>query len=48
MRLKFDFDLDIATAHSRLSKKWRNKAWKWGDILAKCADTKRTGESVRE
>ena len=48
MRLKFDFDLDIATAHSRLSKKWRNKTWKWGDILAKCADTKRTGESVRE
>ncbi len=47
-KLKFDFDLDIATAHSRLSKKWRNKSWKWSEILAKCADTKRTGESVRE
>lgn len=47
-KLKFDFDLDIATAHSRLSKKWRNKTWKWSDILAKCAETKRTGETVRE
>lgn len=47
-KLRFDFDLDIATAHSRLSKKWRNKSWRWSDILAKCAETKRTGESVRE
>lgn len=47
-KLKFDFDLDIATAHSRLSKKWRNKLWKWSDILAKCADTKRTSETMRE
>ena len=47
-KLRFDFNLDIATAHSRLSKKWRNKSWKWSEILAKCADTKRTGESVRE
>ena len=46
--LKHDFDLDIATAHSRLSKTWRNKPWRWSDILAKCAETKRTGESVRE
>lgn len=48
IKLKYDFDLDIATAHSRLSKKWRNKSWKWSDILAKCANTKRTGETVRE
>lgn len=47
-KLRFDFDVDIATAHSRLSKKWHNKSWKWSDILAKCAGTKRTGESVRE
>ena len=47
-KLRFDFNLDIATAHSRLSKKWRNKSWLWSEILAKCADTKRTGESVRE
>lgn len=48
VKLKFDFDLDIATAHSRLSKKWRNKSWKWSEILARCADTKRTGETVCE
>lgn len=48
VKLKYDFDLDIATAHSRLSRKWRNRSWKWSEILAKCADTKRTGESMRE
>lgn len=47
-KLKYDFDLDIATAHSRLSRKWRNRSWKWSEILAKCTDTKRTGESMRE
>lgn len=46
--IKYDFDVDIATAHSRLSKKWRNKSWKWSDILAKCAETKRTGETMKE
>lgn len=48
IKVKNDFELDIATAHSRLSKKWRNKLWKWSDILAKCADTKRTSETMRE
>ncbi len=47
-KLKHDFDLDIATAYSRLSKKWRNSTWKWSDILARCAQPKRTGETVRE
>ena len=47
-KIKYDFDVDIATAHSRLSKKWRNKSWKWSDILAKCAETKRTGETMKE
>lgn len=46
--LKHDFELDIATAHSRLSKKWRNKSWRWSEILDRCADTKRTGETMRE
>ncbi len=48
MKLNNDFDIDIATAHSRLSKKWRNKSWKWSDIVAKCAETKRTGETIAE
>lgn len=48
IKLRNDFELDIATAHSRLSKKWRNKAWQWSEILTRCAETKRTGESVSE
>lgn len=48
MVIKNDFELDIATAHSRLAKKWLNRPWKWSDILARCAETKRTGETMRE
>lgn len=47
-KLKYDFVLDIATAHSRLSKKWKNRHWKWSELLAKCSETKRTNESVAE
>lgn len=47
-KLKYDPELDIATAPSRLSKKWRNKTWKWSEILTRCADTRRTGETMRE
>ena len=48
MNLVNDFQLDIATAHSRLSKKWKNKKWKWSELVARCQETKRTGESVKE
>lgn len=48
MKLINDFTLDIATAHSRLSKKWKNKKWKWSELVARCSETKRTGESVKE
>ena len=48
MKLKHDFTLDIATAHSRLSKKWKNKKWQWSELVARCSETKRTGESVSE
>ena len=48
MTIKHNFDLDIATAHSRLSKKWQNKTWKWSEILELCAEPKRTGETVAE
>lgn len=47
-KLIHDFDLDIATAPSRLSKRWHNKTWKWSEIIAKCADPRRTSETVRE
>lgn len=48
MKLQHDFTLDVATAHSRLSKKWKNKKWQWSEIVARCSDTRRTGESVAE
>lgn len=47
-KLIHDFDLDIATAPSRLSKRWHNKTWKWSEIIAKCAEPRRTSETVRE
>lgn len=48
MKLKHDYTIDIATAHSRLSKKWKNRQWKWSELVARCGETKRTGESVAE
>ena len=48
IKLKYDFEVDLATAHSRLSKKWKNRIWKWSEVVNKCAQTKRTGESVKE
>lgn len=47
-KLKHDFQIDIATAHSRFSKKWKNSKWKWSELVARCQETKRTGESVKE
>jgi len=38
LKLNRDFDLDVATAHSRLSKKWKNKKWKWSEIVKKCSE----------
>ena len=46
--LRHDFTLDIATAHSRLSKKWKNKKWQWKDLVKRCSETKRTDEKVGE
>ena len=48
IELSHDFALDIATAHSRLSKKWKNKKWQWSDLVRRCSQTKRTDESVGE
>ena len=46
--LKNDFTIDIATAHSRLSKKWKNKRIKWSELALKCSETRRTGETYAE
>lgn len=48
IKLKYDFDVDLATAHSRLSKKWKNRTWKWSEIVSKCAETKRSKETGKE
>lgn len=46
--LRNDFEIDIATAHSRLSKKWKNKRVKWSELALKCSETRRTGETYAE
>lgn len=48
MNLRYDFIIDLATAHSRLSKKWRNRRWKWSELLERCRETTRTGETAAE
>lgn len=46
--LKYDFTVDLATAHTRTSKKWRNRHWQWSELLERCSETKRTGETAAE
>ena len=48
LKLKNDFTLDIATAPSRVSRRWKNRAWKWSELLGRCSCTTRTAETVRE
>lgn len=48
IKLNNDFPIDIATAHSRIAKKWKNKATTWAKLVERCSETKRTTESVSE
>lgn len=48
MKLRHDFTIDLATANSRLSKKWRNRHWQWSELLDKCKETRRTHETAAE
>ena len=48
IQLSHDFDVEIATAHSRLSKKWRNKVMKWSQFVDKCGQATRTSEALAE
>ena len=48
IRLDNDFSIDLATAHSRIAKKWRNRHWLWSELLQRCSETKRTGETAAE
>lgn len=46
--LKHDIEIDLATAHSRMAKRWKNRHWKWSELVNKCAETQRTGETAAE
>lgn len=48
MKSKYDIELDIATANTRLAKTWRNRKVKWSAIVDKCRHTRRTSETVAE
>jgi predicted P-loop ATPase len=48
IRLNNDFSIDLATAHSRIAKKWRNRHLLWSELLQRCSETKRTGETAAE
>lgn len=48
IRLNNDFSIDLATAHSRIAKKWCNRHWLWSELLQRCSETKRTGETAAE
>lgn len=48
IKLKHDFTIDLATGQSRMSKKWRNRHWQWSELLERCSETHRTGETMAE
>jgi len=48
IEIKHDIEIDIATAHSRLAKKWKNRRWKWSELLTRCEETTRTAETAQE
>lgn len=48
IRINNDFSIDLATAHSRIAKKWCNRHWLWSELLQRCSETRRTGETAAE
>ena len=46
--LENDMELDIATAHSRLAKRWKNRTTTWRSLVDRCRETRRTGETAAE
>lgn len=48
MKLKNDFTIDLATGHSRTTKKWRNRHWQWSELVERCRQTQRTEETAAE
>lgn len=48
INITHDFTLDIATGHSRMSKKWSNRKWQWSQLMERCSQTQRTAETMAE
>ena len=48
IKLKYDYTVDLATGHSRMSKKWRNRHWQWSELLQRCSETQRSSETAAE
>lgn len=48
MQLTHDGDIDIAIGRSRHETHWKNKVWKWSDMVDKLAKTHRTVETLEE
>lgn len=48
IQLKYEYIVDLASAHSRTSKKWKNRHWKWSELIERCSQTRRTEETAAE
>ena len=46
--MKYDGNIDIATGHSRRSKKWKNETWPWSVMVAKLSEETKTLETFKE
>lgn len=48
IKVENDIKMNIAVGDSRHSKTWKNIEVSWSELLVKLADTKRTGETIKE
>lgn len=46
--MKHDGELDIAIGASRRSKIWKNKKWKWSELVQRLSEENKTGETYKE
>ncbi len=45
LMVRHDGSLQVATGRSRMDKNWKNRAFTWGQILAKLKEPARTPET---
>ena len=48
MKLKHDFIIDLATGFSRNTVKWRNRQWRWSELVERCSKTQYTNETAAQ